>query len=310
MNNIKGEGQEIHPKVCIVILNWNGLEDTVECLESLKRITYPNYEIILVDNGSEGNDVEVLRERFGDHIHIIENDKNYGFAEGCNIGMRYALETSTTDYILLLNNDTVIDPDFLSELVDVADSNAMIGIVGPKIYYYHEPTMIQSAGGQINWWTGKMTLIGCGQNDRGQFDTMKDVDWLLGCAILIRRRTLEDIGLLFAGYFAYFEETDWCVKCTKAGYRVVYLPDAKVWHKRPPSISKTDNSRLYYVTRNRFFFMKRNSTRLQFLSSFLYFFLRDFFSIPAMLIIRHKDIKLLREFYKGTCDGIKLAFRT
>lgn len=309
MNNIEGEGQEIHPKVCIIILNWNGLEDTIECLESLKKVTYPDYEVILVDNGSEGNDVEILRERFGDHIQIIENDKNYGFAEGCNIGMRYALENSDPDNILLLNNDTAVDPDFLTELVKVAESDSLIGIVGPKVCFYHEPNVIQSAGGQINWWTGQASLIGCTQFDKEQFDEIREVDWVSGCALLIKRKVIEQVGLLYAPYFAYFEEAEWCTRVTRAGYEVIYVPKAHLWHKSQFSISRTDGLPMYHMSRNRFLFMKRNSTRLQFISFLVYFFLKDFLLSSVLILARQKDPKLLLSFYRGTYDGINLTLK-
>ena len=144
-----------YPKVSIIILNWNGLEDTIECLESLKKITHPNYEVIVVDNGSEGNDAQMLQERFGDYIHIIRNDKNYGFAGGANIGMRYVLNNSAADYVLLLNNDTVVDPEFLTELVKVAEADPAIGITGGKIYYYDNPGQLQFVWGRIGLRAGR-----------------------------------------------------------------------------------------------------------------------------------------------------------
>ncbi|GAG89310.1 unnamed protein product, partial [marine sediment metagenome] len=110
------------PKVSIITLNWDGLEYTIECLASLKKITYPNYEVIVVDNGSKGNDAQVLEEKFGDYIHIIKNDMNYGSRGGVNIGMRYFLNNSNSDYLLLLDNDTVVDPEFLTEMVKVAEA--------------------------------------------------------------------------------------------------------------------------------------------------------------------------------------------
>jgi len=292
-----------HPRVCIIILNWNGLEDTIECLESLKRITYPEYEVIVVDNGSEGNDVEVLRERFGDYVHVIENDVNYGFAEGSNIGMRYALGTLDPDYVLLLNSDTLVDPDFLTELIKVAEGDSRIGIVGPKIRFYGQSNRIQSAGARINWWTGETSLAGCTKIDRGQFDKMKEVDWVSGCALLIKCETIEEIGLLYAGYFGYFEETEWCARCRKAGYKVVYVPAAKLWHKGRRTTEKVEGFRLYYMTRNQFLFMKRNSTRVQFLSFFVWFFLRHFV-VTTMLLILRRDVGLMKRFYRGIYDGI------
>ena len=296
------------PEVAIVILNWNGLEDTVECLESLKRVNYPNYEVVLVDNGSEGNDAEVLRERFGDYIHLIENDRNYGFAEGNNIGMRYALQSSNPDYVLLLNNDTVVDPGFLSELVEVAESDRSIGIVGPKVYYYYEPNRISCAGANIDWWN--VGTWPTNEVDVGQFDSVEEVDWVSGCALLIKRITLDEIGLLYTGYFAYFEETEWCVKCRKAGYKVVYVPHARVWHKVLSTAAKTGGLFLYYMTRNRFLFMKRNSTKMRFLVYFIHFFLWRLMSSTARLLVLQRDLGQLRTFYKGIYDGIRLVLLT
>ena len=119
-----------HPKISVIILNWNELDDTIECLDSLKKITYPNYEIIVVDNGSKGNDAQVLQEKFSDYIHLIQNDRNYGFTGGTNIGMRYALNNSAPDYILVLNSDTVVDSEFLAEMVKVTEADPASGIAG------------------------------------------------------------------------------------------------------------------------------------------------------------------------------------
>jgi len=158
----------MNPKVSIIILNWNGLKDTTECLESLKKVTYPNYEVIAMDNGSQGSDVQVLQEKFGDYIHLIQNDKNYGFPEGCNIGMRYALIRGA-DCILLLSNDTVVDSEFLTEMVKVAEADSSIGITRSKIYYYYELNRIQAVGRKINWWLGDIETYG-EEEDGGQYN--------------------------------------------------------------------------------------------------------------------------------------------
>jgi GT2 family glycosyltransferase len=290
------------PKVSIVILNWNGLEDTIECLESLQKITYPNYEVVVVDNGSKGNDAQVLRERFGDYIHVIENDRNYGFAEGNNIGMRHALANFNPDYILLLNNDTVVDAEFLTELVKAAEGDSSIGIAGPKIYSYGEPDKISFVGTKMHWWDVGTPPVN--QIDSGQFDELTEVDLVIGCALLIKRTLVEEIGLLYSGYFAYYEETEWCVKCRKAGYKVVYVPKAKLWHKLSSTAGKIDGFRLYYMTRNRFVFMKRNLGKLQLVLSLAYFFLWPFMFTTVFLLIRQKNLGLLKTFYEGIRDGI------
>ena len=189
-----------YPKVSIIILNWNGLEDTIECLESLKKITYPNYEVIVVDNGSKGNDAQMLQERFGDYIHLIQNDRNYGFAEGNNIGIRYALDNSAPDYLLLLNNDTVAAPDFLTELIKTAETDANIGIVGPKIYYYDlvgKDNVIWSAGGKISWWHLNVFYhIGLRDGDLPKYQSIASVDWLTGSAMMFKRQIIENLSLL------------------------------------------------------------------------------------------------------------------
>jgi hypothetical protein len=223
------------PKVCVIILNWNGLKDSIECLESLKKITYTNYDIIVVDNASSGNDVEVLRGRYGDYIHIIQNDKNYGFAEGNNIGIRYALAHLPPDYVFLLNNDTVVAPDVLDELVKAAEDDPKIGIVGPKIYYYAingRKDVIWSAGGKIRWWHPWIyNGIGHKDNDLPQYQRLRTVDWASGAAMMIKRTAIDKIGLLNSQYFFGTEDVEYCLKARKHGFRVTYVPAARVWHK-------------------------------------------------------------------------------
>jgi len=299
----------MRPKVCIVILNWNGRADTTECLESLQRTTYPEYKVIVVDNGSSGNDVNILREQFGSYIHIIENDKNYGFAEGNNIGIRYAVQNFSPDYLLLLNNDAVVNPDCVTELVQVAESDPKLGIAGPKIRFYDAPQRSEYAGGLIRWWSGAAVKMGFGQLDKGQFDQTKEVDWVIGCALLIKRELIERIGLLYPVYFMNWEEVDWCARCKKEGYRVVYVPKAVLWHKGGRSSQRVSGMNIYYMTRNRFLFMRRNATRLQFVSFLAWFFLRDVLVTTASLYLQYRDTKSVVTFFKGTRDGIRLSLR-
>ena len=218
------------PKACIVILNWNGLDDTIECLESLKKITFPNYEVVVVDNASSGNDVQVIREKYADYIHVIANDKNYGFSEGNNIGMRYALEKQS-EYVLLLNNDTVVDPNFLTELVNVAEEDRMVGIAGAKLYFYDYPNRLWHVGGSVNWYLGRFKSYGVNEEDLGQYDQLADRDYVYATAMLIRKSVIDAISLLDPAFFFGIEEYDYCHRAKKAGFRVVYVPKAKVWHK-------------------------------------------------------------------------------
>jgi len=225
-----------HPKVSIIILNWNGVDDTIECLESLKNITYPNYEVIVVDNASSGDDVRILKGQYEDYIHMIANDQNYGFPEGCNVGMRYALSKST-NYLLLLNNDTTVDGEFLTELVKVAEGDPSIGIVGSKVYYYHYPNMIQSAGGRTRWWLGEISVFG-DEEDVGQYDEIAERDYVYGTSFLIKKVVIDKISFMDPYFFMGIEEYDYCTRAIRAGFKVIYVPESKVWHKAGASQAK------------------------------------------------------------------------
>ena len=223
------------PMVCIIVLNWNGLADTQECLRSLRKLTYPSHQVILVDNASAGDDVLHLEREFGDSICLIRNEKNYGFAGGNNIGIRYALDHSSPDYVFLLNNDTVVAPDLLDELVKAAENDPEAGVLGPKVYYFDfdgRKDVIWTAGGQIRWWHPWFYhAIGQGHDDLPKYQRLKAVRWISGAAIIIKRQVLEQTSLLNADYFFGGEDVEYCLKARTHGFKSIYVPTARVWHK-------------------------------------------------------------------------------
>ena len=302
-----------HPKVSIIILNWNGLEDTLECLKSLCKITYPNYNITVVDNGSQGDDVKILGKKFGDYIHIIENEKNYGYTGGNNIGIRYALAHHQPDYFLIQNNDTIVAPDFLNAMVSVAECNQSIGIVGPKVYYHDLPDRIHSAGVRINMWTGQTFPIGIKQIDAGQYDSHYEVDCVCGCTLLVRNEIIQNIGLFDDSYFCYWDETDYCIRAQRAGYKVVFAPEAKIWHRKNlkqklfnklPGEEKASSASYYFWARNRFRFMRKHASQVQYLSSLIYYFIYHFWVMSVVCLLYHRNIGQFFAFYRGTRDGL------
>lgn len=218
-----------NPKVFIIILNWNGKEDTIACLESLKTLTYGNAVQVMVDNASSDGTADAVRVQFSS-VEVIANQANLRFAGGNNVGIEYALRNSA-DYILLLNNDTVVAPTFLSELVQAAEQDPRIGIAGPKIYYYGEPKRIWFAGGKVEYWKGWVSHIGIRETDKGQYDTPRDVDYLTGCCMLVKREVIERIGKLDESFFIYGEDADWSLRAARAGYRLRYVPSSMIWHK-------------------------------------------------------------------------------
>lgn len=260
-----------NPRVSIIILNWNGLKDTIECLESLKKVTYCGYQVIVVDNGSRGNDVDILKEKFGDYVQIIENDKNYGFAEGNNIGMRYALTNHNPHYLLLLNNDIIVDPDFLTELVKTAENNPEIGLLGAVVHDYYKQSVVRGTGSglRISWWRGTFVSLMSSQSGQ-EVDGISEADYIEGSCMLVRRNVIDQVGMLDSVYFAYWEEADWCVRIKRAGYKVCCVLSSKIWHKVQPSY--LDTRKLYYFLRNDILFMRKNAAK-KYMPTFLIYFL-------------------------------------
>jgi GT2 family glycosyltransferase len=248
-------------RVLIVVLCYNGVELTLACLESLRRVEYETFDVMIVDNASVDGTPAIVQERFPE-IGMIETGANLGFAAGNNVGLRYALDQQY-DYTLLLNNDTEVAPDFLATLIQAAESDVTIGVVGPTIYYDERPDLIWSAGGSIDWRHGTSAMRGIGARDRGQYVT-SDVDFVSGCALLCKRVALERAGLLDERFFMYYEETEWCVRTKRAGFRILHVPDAHIWHKIPLDARADQPYVAYYMTRNRLLFLQ--TTRVTVLS--------------------------------------------
>ena len=219
-----------NPTVFCIVLNVNGRELVREALDSLGRMTYPAFKLIVVDNGSTDGSQAAVREGYPD-VMLIENGANLGFGEGNNVGMKYALDAGA-EWILLLNNDIVVHPDMLSEMMKVAESDPAIGMLAPKIYYHSRPEIFWYAGGEVNFWTGIVSHRGVGRRDSGQYDRVEDTGYITGCAMLIRREVLERVGLFDPVYSpGYSEDADLSQRARRAGFRLVYVPQAKLWHK-------------------------------------------------------------------------------
>jgi GT2 family glycosyltransferase len=217
------------PKVGVIVLTWNGKDLTLQCLESLSRLDYDRADIVVVDNASTDGTAEAIRTDYGERVTLIVNEENLGFAGGNNIGIRHALDKGS-DYVLLLNNDTVVDPRLLDSLVEVISRSPDIGIVGPKIYFASPSNKIWFAGGEVFLWRGLARHIGIRQVDEGQFDSIRAVDYISGCALLARSEVFEKVGFLDESYQTYFEDTDFCMRAKRHNYRILYVPDGKVWH--------------------------------------------------------------------------------
>ncbi len=245
------------PRVAIILVSYKGREDTLECLRSLEQLTYPARDVIVVDQNSGDGTPEAVRESFP-WAHVIENPVNNGFAGGNNVGMKAALERGV-DYLFLLNNDTTVEPGLLEPLVELAESDARIGVVGPKMLYYGEPDTIWAAGGAINW-RGHSVLLGEGTKDAPGGEP-RPVDFVVGCGLMVKRKVVEQVGLLDERYFIYYEETDLCARIRKAGFQVLYQPNARLWHKVSRTFGAGSEFTLYYMRRNVLLYLGEHGTR-------------------------------------------------
>lgn len=235
------------PEVAIIILNWNNAPDTIECLESVGRLDYPNYRVLVVDNGSTDGSVDRIRQAHPS-TPILETGENLGYAGGNNVGIRHAVEANA-EYVLLLNNDVRVAADTVSHLVCAAERFPDAVFLGPKVYHLDKPNQVQSAGARLDYlWRSRQR--GLDEPDTGQFDVLEEVDYVIGAAVLARTKALQQIGLLDPDFFLYREDVDWCLRARHLGCRVLYVPEAKVWH-RSHHVREHELPRItYYVTRN------------------------------------------------------------
>jgi hypothetical protein len=245
------------PSVMFVVVNWNQRQLTLDCLASLRHQHYGNFAVVLVDNGSRDGSLLAVHEAFPE-VTVLENGYNLGIAAANNVGIRYAMEANS-DYIFLLNNDTVVDPEMLERLVAVAESDPRIGVTGPTMFYYDEPEMIWCGGNSIDWGTGNTSRLRSGQHVSSFGDvTLFHVDFITSCAVCIKRRVFETTGLMDERYFIYYDETDWFARASAMGWLTVYVPRARMWHKVSATMGESSPTTDYYMVRNKFLFLAKN----------------------------------------------------
>jgi len=245
------------PRVGIILLNWNQEEDTVECLSSLSSIDYPHHEIVLVDNGSTDGSPDRIKNKFPG-VTLLKNKANLGFAEGNNVGIRH-LQKTGADYFLLLNNDTVVSDNFLSRLIDEAERRPECGILGPKIVYYDSPGVIWYAGGGVSRLTGRTYHFGLRKPDSSAYDSVRRVDFVTGCAMLIKRRVVDEIGGLDPDFFNSHEDVDFCLRARGRGFTMLYVPSSVIRHKYARAMGGGFSPfYIYYRVRNGLLLAKKN----------------------------------------------------
>lgn len=242
----------MEPLVYIILVNYKGYADTIDCVNSLLKIKYKNYKIVIVENAS--SDSKLLKKDLflNDNAVILYAQENKGFSDGNNIGIKYAMQFNP-DYLLLLNNDTVVQSDFLNELVKTAGKHKKAGIVTGKIFYYKNREDLWYSGGQYNRSNGKTNQV---LYDRS-INEEKDITFASGCLMLISKECIQKVGLLDDSYFMYSEDADYCCRVYNAGLKIIWNPHSIIYHKVSASAGNNSLFQQYYITRNNFIMTKK-----------------------------------------------------
>jgi len=279
------------PLVSIITVNYDQPDATLAFLDSIKKITYPSCEIIVVDNGSPTRDPAILKEKHPDII-LIQSKVNLGFAGGNNLGIRIAKGT----YFLLINNDTEVEAGFLEPLLNRLKNDSSLGVVSPKIRYFNNPRLIQYAGfTRINPLTARNRAIGFRETDEGQFDQDSYTEYAYGAAMMIPAHVVKKAGLMADIFFLYYEEMDWMQRVKNAGFKIGYVPASVIYHKDSLTTGSMSPLKIYYLNRNRILYIRRNVHGFTFLLAFLY---QLFIAIPknSLSFIIRGQFRLLKAY--------------
>jgi len=291
------------PLVSIITVNYDQPEVTCALIDSLQHISYPAIEIIVVDNGSPTKDPSIITEKYP-NITFIKSELNLGFAGGNNLGIRVA----KGKYLLLINNDTEVEPGFLEPLVKKLEEDPEIGVVSPKIRYFYHPEMIQFAGfTTINPFTIRHFSIGFNEIDKGQYDSDSITNYAFGAAMMLPVHVVREVGLMADIFFLYYEELDWIQRVKDAGYKVWYIHNSVVYHKDSISTGSMSPLKIYYLSRNRILYLRRNIRGLTAIISILY---QVFIAIPknAGMFLLQRQFTLFNAYLKAINWHIKTIF--
>lgn len=285
--------------ICIILVNYNGYDDTVECIKSIENSDYDNYKIILVDNGSKDKN-KILNDNYINNVaDVIISEENLGFSGGNNLGIKYAQEKYDPEYYLLLNNDTVITKDTISNLKKGFDFDSKAGIITGKIYYFSEPKTIWAAGGKFNFNTGIADQPELGKIDDGvQYENTCEVSFATGCTMLISKQVINTVGYLEESYFLYAEDTDYCCRVLNAGFKIIYVGKALIYHKVSASTGKQSNMQQYYMFRNNCYIIKKYCNKP------LYGYARRIYRTIKEMKYEHYSLRVLYKAWRDFCKGI------
>jgi hypothetical protein len=286
------------PRISIVVLNMNGADVLRNCLRSIKEVDYEDLKVVVVDNGSTDGSQRIVPDEFP-LFHLIENGRNLGVPEAQNIGIRHCLNLGS-DYVFVLNNDLILDREVIRELLKYS-AGSDIGISGPIVYWFQKPTVVQSAGSMIRWNKGITHQMFSGETPNQMQDTY-DIDYI-GLPF-VKAEVFDKVGFYDPAYFAYWEDADFCARVRRAGYRVISVSSAKIWHEGSHTTKKMSGFATYHFAKNRLRFMKRNATKAQYRAFLLRFALLQFWHEALLHLVHPQETGGFASFLRGTFAGI------
>lgn len=303
-------------KLAVIIVNWNSYAFTHDTLASLNQTTYKNFDIVLVDNASTDNSVAQLQQHHSDII-LLQNEQNTGFTGGNNKGMQYALDHGY-EYVLLLNNDVAVEMNFLEPLLQVLEENENVGAVQPLIYFHHDRALVWNAGTQFNPWTGVTKTKGYEYQDQGQklksqasTTSYQTIDWITGCAFMVKTKALQKVGLLYEPFFIYYEDVDLSFRIQEAGYDLGYVPSSVIYHiagMSHKSSTKTSegyiNPKVHYLNARNHLWLLKKYTKLQYAPTVIIYQSAYYLGVTVYFIVRGRWQKL-KALYRGISEGLQ-----
>ena len=302
---------ESKPQVCVVVLNYNGYEDTRNCIKSLKKVDYKNLKLLVVDNASTDGSYDKLKHEFPE-IHIVVTKYNMGYTGGMNTGAKYAVENGAA-YILLTNNDMLYESDFLSLLVKKIESDETIGIVSPKVLYMHDPNMIYCAGAEFKLFRCAAVNLFQGMSAENYGNKTREITSAEGSCLLIRKEVFDRAGYYNDKYFIYFEDIDFSDRVRKY-FKIFYEPKSRVYHKTGAGLTWQDYSPFYYYyfTRNRLIYFSKFNLILKIYAiifSLLIFLAKSLILFKTYFLDKDKRKRIKSAFislWEGTYIGLKI----
>ena len=283
-----------------MVLNWNRREDTLACIASLLRSSYEPLRVLVCDNGSTDDTSAAVRSQFPG-VEVLELGRNLGFAAGMNAGIRHALAAGA-EQVLLLNNDTIVDKLMVERLV--AHTFGAVGLVAPLILYASQPDLIWSAGGLSSRWTLEQTHTLRGQHDRADWPVIIERDFVPGCAMLLPRSALESVGLFDERFFMYYEDSDLCLRIRRAGFRVLLVPGARMWHKVAISSGGADSpGERYGMAKGSVLFFRKHVHGWRWL--IVVPFRLGSAVKTTIRLLRRRKVVAAQAYWRGLLDGIQ-----